>query len=382
MRNRLCLLWVLYAGCSGPPDDSSTPVDLTDEPLRELAQSLGRRMGSVVNPLIEPDPAFEPNLLREFDLIIPGNAFKPKNIHPHLDTFDFSLTDEMMDFASEHGLELHGHTLTWGKASSLPAWLTSRTDWTRPELIAVLENHIATVVGRYRGRVFAWDVVNEAFCDPAYEANCVVTAGEDGGMDGSFWYQGIGPDFIEIALEAARRADPDAMLYVNDNGWELNGSPKASKLYAYVSDLVTRGVPIDGVGIQMHWGMTMADLALPSPEWQLRLEEAAASLRANLQRFNDLGLDVRVTELDVALPDGPPCSSEQDLARQAEVFVLALRTCFEARRCPSFNLWGFTDKYSWIPEARPGYGCATIMDSNYVPKPAYHEMKTWLRSRL
>ena len=364
-----CALVAVLAGCGlGPRPTCHAPdVALREEPLKAVARARGLTFGSQFDPRhLAADASYEALLLREVDLVIPGNDFKMRHVHPGESSYDFSSTDAILDYADAHGLEVHGHTLVWGKSSSLPGWVRDRS-WTRGELIAMLEDHVRTVVGRYRGRVAAWDVVNEAFCDPAVERACVVVPGESGGMDGSLWHTVIGPDFIEIALRAAREADPDAKIYVNDNGYELHDSPKAQKLYAYVEDLVERGVPLDGVGIQMHWGLDDVDTSAFDAAF---FEEGKRSMATLFQRLNDLGLDVRITELDFRIPEAG-FDSEEVLALQADAFALAASVCLEAESCPSLNLWGLTDKYSWIPEARPGYGCATLFDADLRPKPAY-----------
>lgn len=356
------------AGCVPDPIPPFEPP--SDTGLKSLARARGLTIGSQFNPAdLAADSSLEGLLLHEVDLVIPGNDFKMRLIHPQKDTFHFDTTDGVLDWAEEHDLEVHGHTLMWDK--SLPAWVEDGS-WTREQLIEVLENHISTVVGRYRGRVAAWDVVNEAFCDPAVERDCIVESGESGGMDPSIWRTVIGPDAIELALRAARAADPDAKLYINDNGYELPDTAKALKLYSYVEDLVARGVPLDGVGIQMHWALD----EILSASQRAEGKQAVATL---FQKLNDLGLEVRITELDVRLPQDR-CASEDFLAGQADAFALALEVCLEAASCPSFNMWGLTDRYSWIPDAKPGYDCATPFDEEYVAKPAYFALSDTLQA--
>ena len=345
----------------------------TLQSLRDLGRARGLLIGSAY-PSTTDDPDYEARFLQQFGLMIPENSFKPRLIHPTETGYYFTATDYLVDYAEQHGLEIHGHTLVWGKTKSLPDWVANGT-WTRDSLSAAITAHISTVVGRYKGRVADWDVVNEAFCDPAVESWCIVAPGEKGGMDGSVYRKTIGADFIEIALKAAHAADPQAKLYINDNGYEIAGSPKESKIESYVRDLVSRGVPLDGLGIQMHFVLDAPHLALSDAKWTDFLTTLKQSTAETFRRFNAMGLFMAITELDVALPTGSGAPSSHDLARQADVYQMALSVCLEAADCPSLNVWGFTDKYSWIPKAKPGYGAADIFDASLAPKPAFYALQ-------
>jgi len=322
-------------------------------------------MGAQIEPSdVVQDGDYEALINREYAAITPGNNFKMIHLRPAPDEFDFTTTDSLMDYAEEHGFLVFAHTLVWGHEGSIPDWLAN-ADPTREELIAFMEDHITTVMQRYAGRVQAWDVVNEAFCNADSEAYCIVEQGDEAGMDGSLWRQVIGPDFIEIALQAARAADPSATIYLNENGVEIQGTPKAEVFYAFVADLVARGIPLDGVGMQMHLS---TDTATPE-----LIAEQSAAVHSNVARFNALGLQFLVTELDVAIPDDG--YSQDALDWQAELYRFVMEVCLEAADCPSFSLWSPTDRYSWIPDAKPGYGHAGIHDDNLLPKPAYHALR-------
>jgi endo-1,4-beta-xylanase len=171
------------------------------------------------------------------------------------------------------------------------------------------------------------------------------------------------------AFTWARAADPSAKLFISDSSVEAIGQPKADAFYALVQDLRARGAPIDGVGFHGH--LRLDDMmAVGSAVWK-------PILAAGIQRFNDLGLEVQITELDVSivLP-----ASQAELQDQASVFRDVLDVCLAAQnnRCTAFNMWGFTDKYSWIPTFRPGEGAALIFDTLYNRKPAYYSLSTRL----
>ncbi len=217
----------------------------------------------------------------------------------------------------------------------------------------MLREHIFKVMRHYAGKVFAWDVVNESFL-------------ADGSVEPSIWYdspginfKGKGTAYIEQAFRWAREADPKALLFYND--YDTEGiNAKSDAVYEMVKDFRARGVPIDGVGIQAHI-MNMDASGLDS-------------FAANLKRLAALGVRIHVTELDVGVPvdaRGRPRNPE-DLVKQANIYRLIAEACFREPRCTAFQTWGFTDKYSWIPEYTKGKsGAALLFDWNYAPKPAY-----------
>jgi endo-1,4-beta-xylanase len=203
----------------------------------------------------------------------------------------------------------------------------------------------------YASQVFAWDVVNEAL-------------DENGSLKDSPWYNqpGIGlaekgSAYIEQAFRWAHEADPQALLFYNENGGEgLNR--KSDAIYAMVKDFKRRGVPIDGVGLQMHIAA---------------LDFDTAAVAANIARLTALGLQVQITELDVSLPlDSTGLATRDDLLRQAKVYRGVVRACLESPGCTAIQTWGFTDKYSWIGSHTHGTrGAALPFDPSYKPKPAY-----------
>lgn len=317
--------------------------------LRDLAAQRDFYVGAAVNvdPL-EQEPEYREILAREFNIIVGENAFKFDKIHPERDRYDFSGADAIVDFAAEHGMKLRGHTLVWHR--QLPRWITEG-DFTREEAIEILTNHIETVVGRYRGKIWAWDVVNEAVDDSRDKDRSGLQLLED-----SFWYRTIGPEYISMAFEIAHRADPDAILYYNDFSNEGMGN-RSTAVYRLVSDLKRRGVPVDGVGFQMHI----------TPDFKLKNEH-----RDNVRRLAELGLEVSITELDVRLklPVAP-----DTYRKQAAAYREAARFCLTEPACRSLVLWGFTDKHSWIPEFFPGEDDALIYDRDYQPKPGYASLR-------
>lgn len=280
----------------------------------------------------------------QFSVVTPGNAMKWDAVHPSRTTYRFTDADLLVDFAESRGMKVRGHTLLWH--SQLPFWLRNG-NWTRQELIDILQDHIQTVVTRYKGRVYAWDVVNEVVDD-------------NGSMRNTIWLEKIGPEYIAMAFEFAHAADPDARLYLNDYNTEGSGA-KSDRVYQIVTELVDAGVPIHGVGLQMH----VTTSFYPS----------VADLTINMRRLGDLGLDVDITEMDVRMqmPE-----SESKLAGQAAIYRNVLDVCLAASNCKAFTIWGFTDKHSWVPGTFQGFGAALPWDADYEPKPAYWALRAGL----
>ena len=317
--------------------------------LRERADARGVLVGAAVRPsLLLSEPRYAATLAREFNLVEPENDMKWAALRPNRDTFDYNAADQVVAFAEVHRMKVRGHTLVWGWSN--PEWLTN-LHAPPAEFSQLLQEHIERVASHFRGKVFAWDVINEAF-------------DEHGKPKHSIWYDqpgiglaGRGTAYIEQCFRWAHKADPEALLFYNDAGGEtLN--PKSDAIYEMARDFRQRGVPIDGVGLQMH----IFDL---NPDVE--------GIRKNLARFAALGVQVHITELDVALPvspDGVPIPG--DLMKQATIYRQIASACLGTRGCTAVQMWGFTDKWSWIGSAsHHSKGAGMLFDRNYSPKPAY-----------
>ncbi|MGX1371537.1 endo-1,4-beta-xylanase [Streptomyces canus] len=343
-RKRLRLVGVLAAalvvtGLGAPAQaHGRTPT------LADLAQRHGRYFGSATdNPELVDEP-YKKILGSEFDQITPGNGMKWYATEPEPGVFDFAQGDEIVKLARSHHQKVRGHTLVWH--SQLPDWVTSR-EWTADELRAVLKKHIQTEVRHYRGKAFAWDVVNEAF-------------NEDGTYRETVFYKTLGPGYIADALRWARQADPKVKLYLNDYNIEGIGA-KSDAYYELAKELKAQGVPLDGIGLQTHLAL---QYGYPT------------TLEANLRRFARLGLDTALTEVDIRmiLP-----ATEEKLAQQADWYADLTRACLSVRRCVGITVWDYTDKYSWIPAFFEGQGAALPWDEQLQPKPAYDAIRQALK---
>ncbi|WP_310447113.1 endo-1,4-beta-xylanase [Thiobacillus sp.] len=314
--------------------------------LRDLAQAAGIRFGAAVDvEALNTDAAYAQLLAREFNLVTPENAMKFSVVHPERERYDFTQADALVAFAEAHAMQVNGHVLVWHQ--QLPDWL-AQGQFSQDELKAILREHIQTLVTRYRGRVASWDVAAEAVA-------------EDGQPRDTFWSRGIGPDYLALAFQWAHEADPQAHLRYNDYGGEGAGA-KADGIYRLVAELRGQGVPIHGVGMQMH----------VSPDDAPRTQD----LRVNLQRLAALGLATHISEMDVMLPVP---ASRTNLNKQAVLYRDTLKLCLAQPQCRSFSTWGTTDRYSWIPEFFPGKGAALLFGEDGRAKPAYESVRKVLR---
>ena len=341
------IIALFLVACGTTP--SSEVVVRVPATLRTLAQTHHILLGSAVNmDALQHDPNYARTLAQEFDVVTPENVMKFDAVHPEKDTYTFAQADALVAFAKAHNMQVRGHNLVWYRA--LPNWITQGT-FTRDQLLAIMKDHIFTVVSHYRGQVNIWDVVNEAIAD-------------DGSMRNSIWYRDIGPDYLDWAFRWAHEANPQAHLFYNDYGAEgLN--PKSNAIYNLVKSMLQRGIPIYGVGLQMHTSI------LNAPVEQ--------DVIANMNRLAALGLKVQITEMDVQI-QGSTQPMAQRLAAQAKVYYAMLHTCLVVNACEAFVMWGFTDRYTWIPSATGHADAPLIFDTHYQPKPAFTSMMQELRN--
>jgi endo-1,4-beta-xylanase len=203
-------------------------------------------------------------------------------------------------------------------------------------------------VRHFRGRIYQWDVANEVIDD-------------NGVLRDTLWLRELGPGYIADAFRWAHQADPKAKLFLND--YNVEGvSPKSDAYLALVKTLLAQRVPVHGFGAQGHYGVQYGF-------------HGAADVAANFARFEKLGLETAITEADVRMP--MPTDAVK-LQAQAQGYSVLLGGCLLAKRCTSFTVWGFTDKYSWVPGFFDGEGAANLLDENFAAKPAYNELKALL----
>jgi endo-1,4-beta-xylanase len=314
---------------------AAAPATAATGTLAQLAAAQGRYFGTALVQSNLSNSTLVGVAGTQFNMVTPGNEMKWDTTEPSNGTFNFGPGDAILNFAVAHGQRVRGHNLVWH--SQLPAWVSSLPT---NQVKAAMETHITTEVNHYKGKLYAWDVVNEPFNE-----------------DGSFRQDAFtnafgGSGYIADALRTARAADPTAKLYLNDFNIEGTGT-KSNAMFTLVQSLISQGVPIDGVGFESHF----------------ILGQVPSTMQANMARFAALGLDVAVTELDdrITLP-----ASSANLTQQANDFAAVTRDCLAVSRCVGVTQWGVGDADSWIPGAFSGQGAATMYDNNYQPKPAYN----------
>jgi len=297
--------------------------------LGAAAASSGRYFGTAVPSGKLGDSTYSTILDREFNMITPENEMKWDTTEPSRGSFNFGPADSIVGHATAHGQRMRGHTLVWH--SQLPGWVKSITD--ANTLRSVMNNHITTEMTHFKGKIYAWDVVNEAFADDG-----------SGRHRSSVFQNVLGNGFIEDAFRTARAADPSAKLCYNDYNIENWTDAKTQGVYAMVKDFKSRGVPIDCVGFQSHFG------AGGPP----------ASFQTTLSKFAALGVDVQITELDIA-------------QASPTAYANAVQACMNVARCTGITAWGIRDSDSWRTGENP-----LLFDAGGNKKPAYSAVVTAL----
>jgi endo-1,4-beta-xylanase len=301
-------------------------------------------------------------LLRHFNSMTTENVMKMGPIHPEENRYDWSGADSIMAFARRNGIRFRGHTLVWHKQA--PEWMFRESDGsivTREHLLQRLKAHIFTVAGRYKGQVYAWDVVNEAISDdPAlfYTKTPFSTI--------------IGEEFIELAFRWAHEADPNALLFYND--YKETDPVKRKKIIEMVTGLKKKGVPIHGIGMQGHWSI---------------YQPSAEVLENTLSDYSRLGLVIHVTELDISIWPGEPERREKrpsdaddrltdtrDRMQQEQYRMIFDKFRKYSTYIDAVTFWNITDRHSWLDEwpVRGRKDHPLLFDENLQPKASFWQV--------
>ncbi|WP_080241373.1 endo-1,4-beta-xylanase [Spirosoma rigui] len=297
-------------------------------------------------------------IIQQFNSVTPENSMKMGPIHPEENRYNWTDTDAIVDFAQKNGIKVRGHNLCWHNQT--PRWFFTDADGkqvTKDVLLARLQKHISDVAGRYKGKIYAWDVVNEAVPDTG-----------SGMYRKSKFYEIIGEDYIQKAFEYAHAADPTAQLYYND--YNTENATKRERIYQLVKKLKANGVPIHGVGLQGHWSI---------------YEPTKQELEESINRFASLGLKVQITELDVSVypkeherREKRPTDKSEYTPEMVEKQATHYKMLFDVFRkhknaITNVTFWNVSDKTSWLDNfpvpGRKDY--PLLFDQNYQPKKAY-----------
>ena len=297
-------------------------------------------------------------IISQFNSITPENAMKMGPIHPSEDRYNWRDADSIVAFAQTHKLKVRGHNLCWHEQT--PNWMFKDAEGkqvTKEVLLKRLKDHITTVVNRYKGKIYAWDVVNEAIDDDSTRI-----------LRNSLWYQICGDDFIIKAFEYAHEADPKALLFYNDYNTER--PEKTERLYKLMKQLVDAKVPINGVGLQAHWSI---------------FEPSAKQLEYTIKKLSSLGLQIHFTEMDVSIyqwekerrakrpgesDEYTPELEQKQIAKYTEFFKIFRKY---KKNITSVTFWNISDRNTWLDNypvpGRKNY--PLLFDRNYQPKKAY-----------
>lgn len=321
-------------------------------------------IGVAVTPRQLQDSAQRKLILTQFNSVTAENAMKMSLIHPEEDRYNWEGADAIVDFAVSNGLKVRGHTLCWHNQA--PKWMfydQTGNRVTREVLLSRLKKHIQTVVSRYKGKIYAWDVVNEAISDNPGDF-----------LRNSLWYQICGEDFIAKAFEYAHEADPKAILFYNDYNTEY--PEKRQRIYKLLKKLLDAGVPVDAVGLQGHWSVKD-----PSEEM----------LKNAIEQYASLGIKVQVTELDVSIYTDGNIAEQAGTAgvtgfspelqqRQADQYGKFFKVFRQYKGIlTGVTFWNLSDRYSWLDNfpVRGRKNYPLLFDKDLKPKSAYWNVVTF-----
>lgn len=319
-------------------------------------------MGVAVSPrALKTDEATL--VLQQFNSMTPENAMKMGPIHPSENEYSWKDADSIAAFATRNNLKLRGHTLCWHNQTPRWFFIDSATGQqvTKEVLLQRLKDHITTVVKRYKGVIYAWDVVNEVISDNPNEY-----------FRNSLFYKICGEDFVVKAFQYAHEADPEALLFYNDYN-EINAI-KREKIFKLVKGLKDAGVPIHGLGLQGHWAIN---------------EPSEQQLDSTISRFAELGLEIQITELDISVypkehnarerkaEDYDTVFTAEKENRQTEIYKMCFRIFRKYKQViSSVTFWNISDRHSWLDNfpVRGRKDYPLLFDKYLQPKKAYWEV--------
>ena len=294
---------------------------------------------------------------RQFNMMVAENEMKMDALQPSQGRFSYGAADGLVTLAKNNQMAVRGHCLVWH--TQQPGWVSSdgkKNDkgWTRQQALDIMKKHITNVMQHYKGKVSAWDVVNECLDD---DQSIIRTNPDAYKLRPTVWQLAIGDDYIDSAFVYARRADPTAQLYLNDYDVEMQGKAKAVAYYNLVKRLQSRSIPLDGVGLQCHFSVGDVD---------------SVKLEQTIRRFGEAGLKCIITELDMGIPS----TSAANLEEQARNYRVITDIVLNNDNCPTMLIWGVKDNDSWRSASNP-----LLYDAGMGRKKAWYAVRSALRHR-
>ena len=340
----------------GPYYDDGINDSADKNTLRHYAELCGKYVGTALATYkslqSERDEAG-----RQFNMMVAENEMKMDALQPSQGSFSFGGADALVSHAQRYDMAIRGHCLVWHQQQ--PTWLSSDgkkndKNWTRQQALAIMKDHIDKVMTHFKGKVTEWDVVNECLDDD----QSIIRSNPDGyTLRQSVWQRAIGDDYIDSAFVYAHRADPDAVLYLNDYDVELQGKAKAVAFRNLALRLKNKGIPIDGVGLQCHFSVGEVD---------------SVKLASTVKRFGQDDLKCVITELDMGIPS----TTAANLEEQARLYRVITDIMLDNDNCPYIVIWGLKDNDSWRSASNP-----LLYDSGMGKKPAWRAVRSALRHR-
>lgn len=360
----LFIVWLSFAACSNTKQATTLTPGI---PSLKQTFNTDFAVGAALNAeqILQKEPNAKILVPQQFDAITPENIMKAEVIHPELDKYNFKLADKIVAYGKKHNMIVNGHTLIWH--SQLPPFVRRMKD--ADSVRQYFVNHINTVAGRYDGKIYSWDVVNEAL-------------NEDGSLRNSIFLQKLGEDYIVEAFRLAQKAAPNTKLYYND--YNIEQPKKRAGAIALIKKIQAAGVRIDGVGIQGHWRA-----------YSVPLEE----IEKSIQEFSALGIEVMFTELDLGvLPSpgevvGADVNQRSAYSEKMNPYINGLPDSMVVKQTKNYEdlfrlfekykgkvtrvtFWGVNDGQSWLNDwpirGRTNY--PLLFDRKFQPKPAFYKV--------
>jgi len=347
----LAALIVQMSSCGGTGNSKSAGEIDSTKGLKDFYQDYFPIGVAVAPNNLEGDQA--EMIKKNFNSLTAENVMKPGPIHPEENRYDWENADKIVNFAQANGMKVRGHTLCWHNQTG--AWMfkdAQGNQVTKEVALARLKDHITQVVTRYKGKIYAWDVLNEVISD------------KDSGniYRETMWYKICGEEYIPKIFQWAHEADPEAILVYNDYNTENPG--KRDRIYTFLKKLLDEGVPVHAVGLQGHWNIS---------------DPTEQNLRDAIDKFSSLGLKIQVTELDVSIyasradTTGTGFTPERE-QKQIDFYKMAFDTFREKKDViSSITFWNVSDRRSWR-DRRDMKVYPLLFDENLKPKKAFWEV--------